>query len=506
MGGTLTLSGASGAIASSSGITIGGGATLQLDNTTINLNRIGNVTVTMNGGTFDFSHPTTSGADYTESVGQLSLSSGASTVSTDVSNTAASSSSVLTFASLARTAGATVNFGGGTSNPINDGTDNNNVRFGTGPTLVNGIIGPWATVGGTSFATYDTGGSTDSVEALATYGQAVTRLASGTKIIANTSTNNVQIIDGTGGAANITLAAATTTINTLTNSATGGTSTINPNNQTLQVGGILNASGSGALTIGNGTNNGTLSTNDSTAGELVLQNFSSNSLTINSVIANNTTASSLTTAGTGTTVLTGVNTFSGATTINAGTLQVAGTGSLSGTTSVAVNGGTRLLSGSASDRINNAATVALANASKLSVSGAVTETFGAMTLSGNNGGTASVIDFGAGGSSLTFASIASSVAVVALQIWNWTDNGGPADHLIATSGFSGGNTSLTDIAFYSDSGTTSLGTAKWLSGGTTGELVPVPEPGALFAGLALMAPLAWRERRHWMRCRDARVA
>ncbi len=128
-GGTLTLSGANGAIASSSGITIGGGATLQLDNTSnINTNRIGTVTVTMNGGTFDFAHPTTSGADYTETVGQLSLSSGASTISTDVSNTGASSSSILTFASLARTAGATVNFGGGTGNP-SAANDDNNVRF-----------------------------------------------------------------------------------------------------------------------------------------------------------------------------------------------------------------------------------------------------------------------------------------------------------------------------------------------------------------------------------------
>ena len=114
-----------------------------------------------------------------------------------------------------------------------------------------------------------------------------------------------------------------------------------------------------------------------------------------------------------------------------------------------------------------------------------------------------MIDFGAGGGSLTFASIASSVAVVALQIWNWTASGTP-DHLIATGGFSGSNTALTDITFYSDGGTTSLGTAKWVTG-SAGELVPVPEPGALFAGLALLAPLAWRERRHWMRCREARV-
>jgi hypothetical protein len=36
------------------------------------------------------------------------------------------------------------------------------------------------------------------------------------------------------------------------------------------------------------------------------------------------------------------------------------------------------------------------------------------------------------------------------------------------------------------------------------ELVPVPEASTLLAVLGLMAPLAWRERRHWMRCREAR--
>ena len=51
--------------------------------------------------------------------------------------------------------------------------------------------------------------------------------------------------------------------------------------------------GAGALTIGTGTNNGTL-TADASGGELVLQNFSTNALTVNSVIANNTSASSLT--------------------------------------------------------------------------------------------------------------------------------------------------------------------------------------------------------------------
>jgi len=33
----------------------------------------------------------------------------------------------------------------------------------------------------------------------------------------------------------------------------------------------------------------------------------------------------------------------------------------------------------------------------------------------------------------------------------------------------------------------------------------VPEASTLMGVLGLMAPLAWRERRHWMRCRAARA-
>ena len=200
--GTLVISGANGDIASSSSITINN-ATLSLDNTLANdNNRIGNKPVTMNSGTFNFIHSALSGTNYSESIGVLTLSSGASTIATDVSNTA--NSSILTFGGLTRTVGATVNFGGGTGNP-SAANDDNNVRF-SGQAA--GVIGAWATVGGTSFATYNTASATDSVEALTVFNQTVTRLSSGTKVITNTAANNVQITDGTGTAGNITLAAS----------------------------------------------------------------------------------------------------------------------------------------------------------------------------------------------------------------------------------------------------------------------------------------------------------
>ena len=128
--------------------------------------------------------------------------------------------------------------------------------------------------------------------------------------------------------------------------------------------GILNAAGASALTIGTGTNNGTL-TAKTAGGELIIHNFSSNAVTVNSVIANNSTASTLTKAGTGSVIVTAANTYSGVTFVNQGTLEVSGaTGALANTSNVTVNtGGTLLLSSTTTavgGQINDSAAVTLA--------------------------------------------------------------------------------------------------------------------------------------------------
>jgi hypothetical protein len=92
-----------------------------------------------------------------------------------------------------------------------------------------------------------------------------------------------------------------------------------------------------------------------------------------------------------------------------------------------------------------------------------------------------------------------------LHIWNWSGNigiGGGTDRFIISNGLAPSN-----ISFFSDSGTTLYSGATTFSGTelVPGELVPVPEASTLLGVLGLMAPLAWRERRHWMRCREARV-
>ena len=307
--GMLILSGSGTAILST-GFTINSGGTLRLDNTSANNpNRIGAVTVTMNGGMFDFSHPTANNAvDYTETAGALSISSGASTVFTSTAYTGMQESSVLTFASLGRIAGGTVNFTGSLSSGNND----NNVRFTSAPTLVNGIIGGYATVGSTGWATY-TGGGAASVEALGTYVSTATNL----NVAADYLNDNIDVTTSQ------TPGAAITPNSLRFNNSTARTLTLQGIN-TITSGGILvtaNAANGGTIT------GGTL-TGAAGADLVVHQHSGAGSLAINSVIANNTSATGLTKSGTGTLSLGSANTYTGNTIINAGTLALSSTGSI----------------------------------------------------------------------------------------------------------------------------------------------------------------------------------
>ena len=313
--GTLIISGSP---TGTSATSVNGG-TLQLDYTTNNTSKIGDSAVlTLGGGTLDLK-----GGSHAEYVASTTLTAGkASTV------TRSTPGSVLQLGVITRNSGATIDFAA--SNIA--GTDTLNT---------NGIIGPWATVGGTDWAVNSTNADDGLIVANTAYVD-VQRLTPG--VIADGPTTQVRLIQGSGTAGNITLGSPITTINTLNQSASGGNgaATIDPAGQTLATNAILVGTGAGALTIGTGTNNGTLTT-ATAGGDLSLFNYTANSLTIYSVIADNASASSLSKLGTGTVVLTGANTYTGATAIGAGILQLGnGTsgndGTIAGTSGVTNNG------------------------------------------------------------------------------------------------------------------------------------------------------------------------
>jgi len=218
----------------------------------------------------------------------------------------------------------------------------------------------------------------------------------------------------------------------------------------------------------------------------------------------------LTKAGTGTLTLNGANTYTGTTTINAGTLNAGAAGSLGGTSSIVVNaGGTLLLSQSGSattDRINNSSTMTLnggtfntAGLSEHELSGVtVMPGIGALTLSTN-----SIIDLGAGASILAFANSSAQTWSGTLSIYNWSGTpvvGKGTDQLYFGTDSTGLTAmQLSQIAFYSDSGTTFLGSADFVIG-LDGEIGPVPETATWFAAALGASAMAWSQR-----CRFPRI-
>ena len=318
--GTLTLTNVNN---NYTGLTAVNAGTLVLDYTTNSSKLSDTAALVLGGGTLDLK-----GGTHTEVVASTTLAAG-----TASGVTSSTPGSTLQMNAITRGAGASINFG---ASGIAT-TDNPNV---------NGILGPWATVAGTDLAMNSTGGDDGPITACTGYTN-VTRLDSGPQVIANDSTTNVRIVEGAGSLASITLGAAPTTIYTLNQSASGGEAVIDPAGLALLTNTILVGAGAGGLTIGTGTNNGTLSA-ATAGGDLLLINNTANGLTVNSVIADNST-STLTKVGAGTAMLVGDNTYAGGTNLAGGTLQLGHAGAL-GTGVLTFSGGN--LDSSVADLVN----------------------------------------------------------------------------------------------------------------------------------------------------------
>ena len=214
-----------------------------------------------------------------------------------------------------------------------------------------------------------------------------------------------------------------------------------------------------------------------------------NSQTLSGIISG---TGALTQNGTGTLVLSGNNIYSGTTTVNSGTLQAATAGALGGTSNVVLNNGGSFLV-TADDAVNDNAAINL-NGGRMAMSGNFNETVGALTLSAN-----STIDFSGFVGTLRFGSIASWAAGANLAIWNWSGttqygtNYGTypnSSNLVFTNN-STLSSNLANISFYSDSGTTSIGSGfeRGFTGGGN-EIIAVPETETYLYAVALLAGVA----------------
>lgn len=304
--GTLALSGSNGALGDGTGITVTNGATLRIDNSAAanNANRIvNNDPIIFQGGSFIFAN-TGGAADFSETVGVLTLSSGLNSIVTGQADLG--QASTLTFSSITRTGGV-IDFSG-----TGLGDDTRNRIIMTAPTNNDGIIGGYATVGN-DFAKYDT--STGSVRAM----QAADYVTTDQNTWINSSN-----VKATTSPSPLT---TDRQINSLNLAGTNVTE-INLATQTLRVesGGLL-VSGSGTNSITQGVI--TAGEGDNTAGELILIQNGSGLFTLGAKLTNNGSgAVAFTKTGTGTVLFTESNNYTGATSIYMGSVKTTASNAL----------------------------------------------------------------------------------------------------------------------------------------------------------------------------------
>lgn len=277
----------------------------------------------MNGGTLLLTGGSSSANSQT--VNGLTVLEGASTISLVTGTTP--QALVLNLGTITSEGNGTINF----NLPSGTQSATNGIRTTSG-NEASGILGGWATVNGTDWATVQDG----NIVAYTDY-ELVTNFGSGAGSIGpipNDATANVKIVDG-GTSGNIALGnpGGTTDINTLIQSATGAAVIGSVSGDTVRLGtygGIVLAAGAGNLTIGAASNNGSRLTAggavSGTPGQLIFSDQQAGqTTTVNSNIMDNGAGGtvSLSKNGPGLLVLTGAGSnYSGGTYFNGGIIQI----------------------------------------------------------------------------------------------------------------------------------------------------------------------------------------
>ena len=419
-GSTLTLSGASGALASFTGTINANASNLNVnDSTALGSSRLNSgVTVNLNGGgfagtagsgtTLGGSSLTVTGAgaaaSSTQNVGTLAINKGYEIITVTGAGAGQLQTLAIGSGGFTRSNNATALVRGTSlqTQATNATRVSVNGTNGTGLTLVGAttsaqgtsasgttktysivpyLIGDTSATGnGSGFLTYDVSGATSGLRPLAA-GEYNT-LAAG-----YTTPGTVENVTAFNGTITTT---SDVTVNSLLFSTATQTLTGSGGNLIVNSGAILATntpeviSGFGGVTLGN---NGTWN-------EGILTATQANTLTINPGVTV-TGSGGLTKSGNGTVILAGNNTYSGQTTINQGVLTIGAggsTGNLGTTSGIVVNGGTGLtfnttssLTLSAPVTINNALTITNSNATgAVTFSGSVTSNGGANSSSATN--------------------------------------------------------------------------------------------------------------------------
>jgi autotransporter-associated beta strand protein len=480
-GANVQLSGA-GTLGSVEGsFTIQKGGSLTLNNATGNTDRLANgAAINLQGGTLSLVGGNTAA---TQTVGDIKLVSGGNTINVKPGST--STSAVLTGSKLAidPTATATVNFTNSGVGTLGASGNHPLILFTTTPTLTNGLLA-YATVNGTSFATYN---ATTGIGALTT----TANTSQGTwNSNVHTNLTGTQTMNGNRSLGSLILGANGNV------GQSGGSRTL-----TIESGGLL-STGSSASTISVGTLRA-----GTNAPNLYAHVYGTGGLTISSSITNNGGATGLVKSGNGTLTLSGTaaNTYTGTTTVNDGMLVLAkssGVNAIAGNVKVGDGNGVDVLQLNANEQIANSANVSLVGGHLASTgeavikfnggSAGVTETFSTLSVEGRG-----VIDFGGGEvcePNYLFLDSLSIAADSTLYIRNWIDY---TDFLLVkASEVPNLPAILGQIKFegYGD-------TASWeYYDNNYVRITPVPEPstyGAMLmgAGLAVFGYRRWRTKR-----------